>query len=165
MFKKSFTLVELIIVTSLIFIIYFLTLSNLNFQQDKADKITLINLKQTLASFSFEEKINLRCFDDEKIDCLFLVDDIIQDEKIVGLFEKCPEVYEYSRNQIRLDFVPPICFEFELRKDGHSSQMIVELDDKVLIYDNISLKPKILKSMSEIADFFDNKIDEVRDAF
>jgi len=165
MFKKSFTLVELIIVTSLIFIIYFLTLSNLNFQQDKADKITLINLKQTLASFSFEEKINLRCFDDEKIDCLFLVDDIIQDEKIVGLFEKCPEVYEYSRNQIRLDFVPPICFEFELRKDGHSTQMIVDLDDKVLIYDNISLKPKIVKSMNDVADFFDNKIDEVRDAF
>lgn len=165
MFKKSFTLIELIIVTTLIFIIYYFTLSNLNVQQDKADKITLINLKQMLASFDFEEKINLRCIDIENIDCLLLIDDIIQDEKIVGLFEKCPDVYEYSRDQIRLEFEPPICFEFELRNNGHSSQIMVDLDDKVLIYDNISLKPKILKSMDDIADFFDNKIDEVRDAF
>lgn len=165
MLKKSFTLVELIIVTVLIFIIYFFTLSNLNFQEDKTDKMTLINLKQTLASFSFEEKINLRCVDDENIDCVILIDDVIQDEKIIGLFEKCPDVYECSRDQIRLEFLHPICFEFELRKNGHSSRMIVDLDDKVLIYDNISLKPKIVESMADIYNFFDDKIDEVRDAF
>jgi hypothetical protein len=134
----------------------------------------MMNIKQTLKKFNFEEKISLKCIYNDDVDCLVLIDGIIQKEKITKLFKECPDVYEYSKDQTMLEFADinlenmetlPVCFEFDLNKDGSSSQLIVDTKDEVYIYDNISSKPKEIKYMNDIALYFDDKNSEVKDAF
>ena len=174
MFKKAFTLFELIIVIVLVGIIYYLTISNFSLKQQKVDTLSLVNLKEKLSTFDFEEKVSLQCTDTDNIECLIVVDNVIQEEKVTELFQRCPDVYEYSKELKRKEFYPlnvndndkiSICFRFDLLRDGHSSQMIVELDNKVLIYDNISKQPHKIDYLNDIGDYFENKISEVKDAF
>ncbi len=172
--KKAFTLIELIIVIVLVSIIYYMTLSNFSMKQKNMDATTLTNLKQTLLKLNFEDKVSLKCINDEKIDCLVFIDGKKQDEKITELFKSCPDVYKYSKQQEKIEFNDleleqlerfEICFEFEVYKDGHSSQLIVDTHDGVFIYDNISKEPKKIKYINDIDLYFDEKIDEVKDAF
>jgi len=151
-----------------------MTLSNFNIKQKKLDTVTLTNLKQTLKSFEFEDTISLQCIDNKDIDCLLVIDNELQEERIKGLFKECPDVYEYSKDQIKIEFASfeikhleelPICFKFTLDKFDDSSSMIVETNQKVFIYDNISLKPKVIKYLNDISIYFDDKINEVKDAF
>ncbi len=151
-----------------------MTLSNFSIKQNKLNKITLSNLKQTLSKFDFNDKATIKCIDDKNIDCLVILDGMIQDERITNLFRNCPDVYEYSAKQKRLYFddiklkdyqALAICFEFILNKSGHSSQIIVDTNDKVFIYDNISKKPKTIKYINDINLYFNDKIDEVKNAF
>ena len=172
--KRAFTLFELIIVIVLISIIYYFTLSNFSIKQAKLDSVTLMNLKQTLSKFEFDEKVSLHCIDDKDIDCLISIDGEIQKERITKLFEKCPDVYEYSKDQKKIEFSDlelekleyyPICFEYELNKNGQSSQMIVDIIGDVFIFDNISSKPKRIQYINDIGLYFDEKSNEVKDAF
>ncbi len=151
-----------------------MTLSNFSMKQKNKNSVTLQNLKQSLLKFDFKDKISLKCVDDENVDCLVIIDDKIQNEKISKLFKSCPDVYEYSRDQTRMEFDDleleqllrlEICFEFEVNKNGYSSQMIVDTHDEVLIYDNISQKPKKIKYINDIGLYFDGKNDEVKNAF
>ncbi|VAY86213.1 hypothetical protein MNB_ARC-1_872 [hydrothermal vent metagenome] len=133
-----------------------------------------MNIKQSLSTFDFEDTISLKCTDDKDTTCMLFIDNVQQDDKITNLFKECPQVYEYSKNQTRLEFndiklknleTLSICFEFTLNKNGHSNQMIVETKDDVFIYDNISLKPTKIRFINDISYFFDDKIDEVKNAF
>ncbi len=151
-----------------------MTLSNFSMKQKNKDFVTLSNLKQSLLKFDFKDKISLKCVDDENVDCLVIIDDNIQNEKISKLFKSCPDVYEYSKDQTRMEFDDleleqllrlEICFEFEVNKNGYSSQMIVDTHDEVFIYDNISQKPKKIKYINDIGLYFDEKNDEVKNAF
>ncbi len=151
-----------------------MTLSNFSIKQNKIHKVTLINLKQTLSKFNFNDKATIKCIDDKNIDCLIILDGIIQEERITKLFKNCPDIYEYSKEQKRLDFedielknhqTVAICFEFELNKSGHSSQIIIDTSDEVFIYDNISKKPQKIKHINDIDLYFDKKINEVKNAF
>jgi len=172
--KKGFTLIEIIIVIILISVIYYLTFANFNTTQAKVDKINLFNLKQTLKKMNFNDKVSLKCIDNEKVECFFVVDGTIQNERFTGLFDKCPTVYEYSRHQkvIYFDDVElerletlPICFEYELKKSGQGSQMFVETENNVYIYDNILDKPTKIDYINDVSVYFDDKISEVKDAF
>ncbi|MEA3498913.1 MAG: type II secretion system protein [Campylobacterota bacterium] len=174
MSKKAFTLFELIIVIGLVSIIYYMTLSNFSLKQQKLDSVTLLNLKQNLLKFEFEDTISLKCVDDKDVECFVLIDNEIQDEKITNLFKTCPEVYEYSKEQKRIEFDDlelenlesyKICFEFKIDKYKNSSKFIVDTSDGVFIYDNISKQPKKIKYINDIDLYFDDKISEVKDAF
>ena len=59
----------------------------------------------------------------------------------------------------------PICFEFEVKKNGQSSQMILETSNGVFIYDGISNKPVKIEYIGDVSTYFYNKINEVKDAF
>ncbi len=172
--KKAFTLFELIIVVILISIIYYFTLQNFNLKQNKLNSLTLTNLKELLSSFEFEKNIKIKCKDSKEVDCFVFIDEVLQEEKIEGLFQKCPIVYEYSKKQDLIEYSDlelenlesyPICFEFNLEKNGQSSQIIVDVEDNVFIFDNISLKPTKIRYINDIDIYFDNKINEVKDAF
>ncbi len=174
MYKKAFTLFELIIVITLVSIVYYLTLSNFDINKKQIDTITLTNLKQTLLKIDFEDNISIKCVDDENIDCLVIVDGEIQETKIKNLFTNCPDVYEYSKEQIKIEFDDleleqleylNICFEFNINKNKASSQMIVDTNNEVFIYDNISNEPIKIKYLKEISLYFDKKNDEVKNVF
>ncbi len=172
--KKAFTLLEILIVIILVSIIYSITLSNFNLKQKKLDTVTLSNLKQLLSSFEYNEKINIKCINNKNIECLLFIDEKLQEEKITNLFKSCPDVYKYSKNQDRLEFddfefedlsVVQVCFEFDLYKNGKSSQMIVDTGKNTYIFDNISQKPKKIKYINDIGFYFNKKDNEVKNAF
>ena len=151
-----------------------MTLSNFSIKQRKLDTITLINIKQTLLEFEFENSIILRCIDDEKIDCFVEIDGEIQEERIENLFKNKPDVYEYSKDLKYLEFKDlelgnmesyRICFEYKIDKYRNSSQLIVDTSEDVFIYDNISKKPSKIKYINDIGFYFEEKIKEVKDAF
>ncbi len=172
--KQAFTLFELIIVIILVGIIYYLAISNFNPQTQKEDTITLTNLKQTLSSIEFEDTISLKCIDNEEVECFISIDNEVPEEKFTGLFKRCPEVYEYSKEQKLLEFPVvklenleqlDICFEYTLYKNGNSSQMFIDTGDEVIIYDNISNKPNTIKYINDMSLYFDDKNNEVKNAF
>ncbi len=151
-----------------------MTLSNFSIKKNTMDAITLVNLKQTLLKFDFEDKISVKCIDSENIECLVFIDGEKQEEKIDKLFKICPDVYEYSNEEKIIEFDDleleqlerfEICFEFDIYKNGQSSQLIVDTHNGVFIYDNISKKPHRIKYINDIGLYFDEKINEVKDAF
>jgi len=172
--NKAFTLFELIVVVILISIVYYITFSNLNVKQNKLNTITPTNIKQKLLEYDFDSKIAIKCLNNENIDCLLIIDNSIQKEKIENLFKSCPNIYEYSKDIIQIDYEDleldqlnsaEVCFEFEVSKNQKSSQIIVETSNDVYIYDNISLKPNKLKFINDVSFYFEEKENEVRDAF
>lgn len=153
---------------------YYISISNFNIKQNNINAITLMNLKQTLKNMNFENKIEIKCIDSKDVECLIFKDDIPQEKKVYGLFQECPTIYKYSRELKVLEFEDvqleeleryPICFEFKLNKDERSSQMIVDTQDNVYIFDNISQVPKTIKFINDIDIYFDEKVDEVKNAF
>lgn len=172
--NKAFTLFELIVVVILVSIVYYITFSNLDKKQNKLDTITLTNIKEKLLEYDFDSKIAIKCLNNDNIDCLLIIDNAIQKEKIENLFSNCPNVYEYSKDIIKIDYEDleleelrkvEVCFEFEVSKNQNSSQIIVESSNEVYIYDNISLKPNKLKFINDVSFYFEEKENEVRDAF
>jgi hypothetical protein len=171
--KKSFTLFEMIIVVGLIFVIYYFSFTFFKINDTKINKLTMINLKHTLLKYDFDNNISLKCVDDDKINCYIVIDKIVQKNKILNLFEKCPDVYSYSKELSRIDFkdiklqyfTKPVCFKFEIKHNLSSSQIIVDTGKKIYLYDGISLEPQVVKSLYDINDYFENKINEVKNAF
>jgi hypothetical protein len=158
----------------LISIIYSLALSNFNLKQSNINNSTLSSLKQTLKNFEYSDKITIRCIDDEQINCLIYIDGKKQDTQIENLFKKCPDTYEYSKEQKQLEFPDlaigqltylPICFEYWVSKNSKSSQMIVGTFDDVFIFDGISPKPQKIKYINDIGLYFDEKNEEIKNAF
>jgi hypothetical protein len=171
---RGFVLSEILIVSILIFIIYYLAFASFNTMQSKPNILNLTNLKQILQKMDFDNKAVLKCIDNEKVECFYVLDDIVQKKRFTGLFKRCPTVYEYSKKQNIIYFKDmqlkyfetlPICFEFEVKKNGQSSQMILETSNGVFIYDGISNKPVKIEYIGDVSTYFYNKINEVKDAF
>ena len=172
--KRSFTLLELIIVIVLISVVYYFTIQSLNVKQKKLEGLTLNNLQEYLSKIDFENNIRLDCVDSDDMKCLLFVDDNLQKMEDISLFKECPLVYEYSKELKTIEFKDielenmetyPVCFSFEMTKNNKSSQFIVQTNKKVYLFNNIDSKPIILKDISDVYDYFENKIDEVKDAF
>lgn len=172
--KKSFTLLELIIVIVLISIVYYFTIQNLNFKPKKLDALTINNLQEYLSKIEFDDTIRLDCIDSDDMQCLLFVDENLQKTEKISLFKECPVVYEYSKQLKTLEFRDielknmesyRVCFSFEMTKNKKSSQFIVQTNQKIYVFNNINNKPIILKDVSGVYDYFEDKINEVKDAF
>jgi hypothetical protein len=144
-----------------------------NNRNNNANKnITLMNLKKTLLDFEYENSIMIKCVNDS-YDCYVFVDNELQEEKIKGLFKEKPTVYSYSLDLEKIDFLDlelnqlerqEIVFEYGCKKNSKCNEWIVEVDDKLFIFNDIFKKPKLKKEISEIDEYFNSKIAEVRDA-
>jgi hypothetical protein len=164
-----------VIVVVLLTIVYSIALSNINFNTTNFDYITLKNIKQKLEEFEFKNQISVKCTQKDELECFVFKDGEMDDNTLENLFEKCPTVYSYSRNYETIEFkelkfddldTRDVCFEFNLHKTGKYSQMVVEtLDDEIYIYDGISQQAKKIKYISDLGFYFDEKQEEVRDAF
>jgi hypothetical protein len=172
--KKAFTLFELIIAVILVSLLYYFAIdsfSQKNFKEKK--NITLTNLKQTLLQYDFNDNITIQCIEDD-FSCFVFIDDILQKEKINPLFKEVPTIYNYAKDLTRVDFneleleqldTYNIVFKYSCKKDKKCSEYIVELPNKVYIFNDIYTKPTTINYISDINDYFDNKIQEVKDAF
>lgn len=173
--KKSFTLIELIIVILLISIVYFLAFSSFNVKKEKEYKVNLENIKEfMLNKFSYENTLSLVCIENEIKECYIFIDDNInKDIKIKNLFTQIPEVYNYNKDlnsydftKIRFDDIEyePF-FELKINSDRKQEDIILDtLDEKVYLFSSILKNAKVFKNTNEIIDeFFINEI-EVKDA-
>jgi hypothetical protein len=174
--KKSFTLIELIIVILIISVTYFLIFSNVSFNtKNKEEKVTLYNLEDfLLRNFEFERSLSFVCIED-KFTCFVKVDDKLQkDFKIEKFFKQKPDVYEYYKDEKRVefkelrvnDFNYEVIFELKINSDYKINEFIIDtLDDEVFVFNSIFTKPKRYKTLRESYEVFElNKI-EVKNAF
>ena len=174
--KKSFTLIELIIVIILISISYYLVFSSSNFKiNTNSEKISFSNIKEYLIkNFEFKNSLSLVCID-ENLVCYIKVDDEINPElKLENLFQTKPDIYEYTKDQELLFFnsisinniTQDVFFKFEINSDYKSKDVIVDtLEDKVYLFNSLFEQAKVFDSLNELFETFNlNKI-EVQDAF
>lgn len=174
--KNSFTLIELVIVLVIILGSYFLIFSNSNFDtKEQKVRLGLENIKAyLLENFEFEKELAFVCIED-KLTCFIRVDNEYNEElKIENFFSNIPEIYEYNKDEIRVEFLDikignnsfrPI-FELKINSDHKTNEFIVSnLDNRVYVFNSIYTKPLIYKDIKEAFETFYNNEIEVRDAF
>lgn len=173
--KKSFTIIEIIVVMVLIGLIYFFALNYLNFDSKKMDiKVSLASLPSYLIeNFTYEKKIKLICVKEGK-ECFVLVDGKKNETVLTELFSEKPEVYSYFTSLERIvykdifldDTNYRVCFEFEINPFLQVNDLIVDtLDAKVYLFKSIFKKPELFSSVDEVIDNLINLKYEVRNAF
>jgi len=172
--KRAVTLFEIILAIILVGIIYSFALSSFtNKKIINTDNITLVNLKQKLLDYDYENNIAIKCIADD-FECFIFVDNILQKETITTLFKNKPTVYEYDNKLNEKEFSPleleklqryDIVFQYSCNKYKQCTEQIVEYNDKVYIYNDIHKKPIIIKYLNDIDIYFQDKINEVKDAF
>ena len=132
-----------------------------------------MDLKSKLLDFEYDDNIIIKCVD-ETFDCFVFVDGVLQEEKLKGLFENKPAVYRYNVDLDKIDFIDleseqlerfEIVFEYKCKKNNRCSELIVETQDKVFVFNDIFKQPKVLKYLSDTEEYFNNNIEEVKDAF
>jgi prepilin-type N-terminal cleavage/methylation domain-containing protein len=172
--QKAFTLFEIIIVIILISIFYLLVINNFH-KRDISEKqqITLLNLKENLLKFDYDKSIKIQCINDS-FDCLLFIDGILQEQKIKSLFTQEPIVYKYNKDLDKIEFADlelesldryEIVFEYGCNINGKCNEYIVETPKQIFVYNDIFTKPIVLSYLSDIEQYFTNKIIEVKDAF
>lgn len=174
--KKSFTLIELIVVILIMSTTYLLVFSSNTFSFKKnEEKVTLYNLKDFLMNnFSFEKELSFICIE-EDFTCFVKADrKLIKDFKIKNFFKQKPEIYEYKIESERVDFKElridnfeyRVIFELKINNDYKTNEFIVDtLKDEVYVFNSIFTKPKIFKSLNEVAEAFRINQLEIKNAF
>lgn len=174
--KKSFTLIELIIVILIISTTYLLIFSNSSFSiKNQEEKINLYNLKDfLLKKFDYKKELSFVCVEKDFV-CYVKVDGkLVKDFKINNFFKKVPDIYEYKAKQKKLEFNDirienfdyEVVFELKINNDYKTNEFILDtLENEVYVFNSIFTKPKIYKSLSESFEVFNQEQIEVKDAF
>ena len=174
--KKSFTLIELIIVILIISTTYLLIFSNSSFNiKNQEEKISLYNLKDfLLKKFDYEKELSFFCVEKDFV-CYVKVDGkLVKDFKINNFFKKIPDIYEYKAQEKRLEFKDirienfdyGVIFELKINSDYKTNEFILDtLENEVYVFNSIFTKPKIYKSLNESFEVFNQEQIEVKDAF
>lgn len=174
--KKGFTLIELFIVILIIGSTYFLIFSNSSFSVKKDEKkVTLFDLKDfLLTNFEFEKELSFICID-ENFSCFVKVDDKVdKDFKIEKFFKIKPDIYEYNKDERKMEFENlrienfnyRVIFELKINSDYKTNEFIADtLNSGVFVFNSIFTKPKIYKSLYESMDIFKINQEEVKNAF
>lgn len=172
--KKSFSFLELLVVIFLIAILYGVFFSNINFKfKKKKETLTFHNLKSfLLKNYNFSTKLTLVCLQFEDICYVHL--DGVKDKKnmIQNFLSKEFQVFSYEKEYKKREFKPiefkslesyDVKFKYNI-VDNKSDAMIIKNDKNIILLHAIE-KPTILSSLTDINDYFDSKIVEVKDAF
>ena len=155
-------------------VVYYFSLSNLNMDSlVKKNNTSLVNIKQKLLNYDFENEVTLKCIKDGEL-CYIFADGVQQEKTIENLFKQKPIVYTYDKSLDTVEFADlefekmesyEVCFEYTIDKYQKSKDMIVEVDEKVYIFNSIHKKPKVIDYLSDVSIYFEDKEDEVKDAF
>jgi len=156
----------------LISIVYYFAMSTFKINKN-VNNVTLFNIKDTLLKYNFNESISLKCVEDGKL-CYIVVDNDVMEDTVEDLFKEKPTVYTFSKNPETIEYEDlevkefetyPVCFEYTINKYQKSKDLIVEVGQKVYIFNSIYNKPTTIEYLSDIGIYFDDKLQEVKDAF
>jgi prepilin-type N-terminal cleavage/methylation domain-containing protein len=172
--RYSFTLIEIIIVIIILGIVSYFTFSKIdNFTISTKPNISILNIKDRLLKYDFKDNISLKCINDGAL-CYIYVDNILSKNTIKNLFKSKPTVYSYSKDLDIIEFEDleldklesyEVCFEYTINKYQKTKDFILEVDDKVYIFNSIQQYPISIEYLSDVGDYFDDKKEEMKDAF
>jgi len=170
--KSAFTIIELMLVIVIIGIVYLIAATNLNLKQYSKEKtLDFKTLYRFLSSNNYEKSIDLKC--DEK-ECFVLIDGLLSSTIENNLFKEKPTVYKadgnfdtisYKRLELENLESYDIVFEYSLDARGISKDMIVEVDNKVYLFNSFKNSVQEFDYLNDIRDYFDDNKKRVRDAF
>ena len=178
--KKTFTLFEIIISIILVSIIYSFAINSFSTKKKiKSDDVTIFNLKEKLLKYGKEnemgDNITIKCIRDDFSCYLFIDDDKIPlEDKIKPFFLDTPTIYKYNKELEKIDFLDleleqleryEVIFKYSCKKNKKCSEFIVETENMIYIFNDIKKKPDTIKYISDIDDYFELKVEEVKDAF
>jgi len=159
--SKAFSLIELLIVIIIISLVYFLGFSGIEKQVKKTKAITPLNLKSTIINSElFQGKGTFMCINQCK--SCYLRRDIyspfeeyeesidLKEIKVHTLdsFDNFNEK-EYGRYQDE-----KVCLIIEFYKNGSSTQLVLEKDDKFYFLPSFFKEPKEVKSLNEAKELW-----------
>ena len=161
--KSAFTLIEIIIVIIIISIVYSFVLGSFKKQDKQIDeRVTLSNLKSNLLKMDYTDSIEVVCLDDD-FKCFLYLDD--EKQEINKLFSDDISVYKYSKELEHIEYNNGVIFTYSCDKYQKCSEIIVEKQEKIYIFNDIHKNPILIDSVNDVNDYFEKKIDEVKDAF
>jgi len=123
--------------------------------------------------YDFDKTIEVQCSEVDRR-CFVLIDGVMKEELKEKLFSSNPTVYSYDtkRDKIRFNDLKleklesyPIDFVYKIDKYGKTKDMIVEVDEKVYIFNSLFEKPTIVDNFGDVQGYFDSKESKVRDVF
>jgi len=159
--SKAFSLIELLIVIIIISLVYFLGFSGIEKQVKTTKTITALNLKSTIInSERFQGKGTFMCIN--KCKSCYLRKDIhspfeayedsidLKEVKVHTLdsFDNFNEL-EYGRYQDE-----KVCLIINFYKNGSSTQLVLEKDDKFYFLPSFFKEPKEIKSLEEAKELW-----------
>lgn len=173
--KKSFTLLELIVVVFLISTVYFLLFSNFTFSKKEETNLKIENLKNYLFdNFKYKNSLALYCIDKKSFPCYVFIDGKQNyNVGLISLFTEVPEVYSYNKDLPLKEFENidiedeeySVFFSLKFDSGKKHENLVLDTEDKVYLFSSITNKVQIFEDTNSIIDSFMNKEEEVKDAF
>ncbi|MEA3314874.1 MAG: hypothetical protein U9Q30_03335 [Campylobacterota bacterium] len=173
--KGAFTLFEIMIVIIITIVLYSFAINSFTKKSNSLDdKVTLLNLKEMLLKYDFDNIITIQC-NNEDLSCMVFIDGTLQEDiKISNLFNDIPTIYKHNKELDKIEYPDlnledmqsyQIIFKYSCRDDRKCDEFIVEDTNKIYIFNDINMKPIVYNYISDVDDYFDSKIEEVKDAF
>jgi len=165
LFKKAFSLIELLIVIVIVGVVYTLAVSSFTKMGESSTQVTLGNLKEYLQSFQHEKNVKFLCLDDCS-SCDIFVDGKV-DEELKGSFDNfldsSVKVYRYdfyqgmqeSEKEIYFnteDIEEEVCFSYTVDKKGIGEQVFVEYNKKIYDFSTYFEQTPVYDSLSEVIE-------------
>ena len=165
LFKKAFSLIELLIVIVIVGVVYTLAVSSFTKMGDTSTQVSLKNLKEYLQSFQHEKSVKFLCLDDCS-SCDIFVDGKIQEEmkgSFDNFLDSSVKVYKHhfyegmqeSTNEVYFnseDIEEDVCFSYTVDKKGIGEQVFVEFNKKVYDFSSYFGETPVYNSLSEVTE-------------
>ncbi len=153
--RTAFTLIELIIVVLIIGLVYGLFVAGLNKKEVKPP-LQFEGLKEKLLQLSGERPLFLRCTGDACETCTVTVEGE-SEAKEFPLFSEKPKVFMYDHDGYFKEqrFAEDVCFEFRIRKNLSSDNILVERNGRFYLFYSFLQKPDTLIDLEEAKRAFD----------
>ena len=170
MYKRAFSLIELLIVIVIIGSIYALAINNFNKLNDNIKNLNISNLKTYLLSLPYKDSAKLLCIDN-CLDCSLYIDHKKVkkiDNFLTNNIKKYRYDYNYGYTEVKNDTFfnkddveEDVCFSFDVDKYGAGEQVLVEYNDKFYDFSGYFRDVTVYTSLDEATDAKEKLIQEV----
>ena len=172
MYKKAFTLIELLIVVVIIGVVYGLVIGSMKKINDKEAHLDFQSLPRFAESFYQRNHVAFVCTDNCRECVLYVdgeplkkVDAFMRDERHLRFWR-----YDANTGMQELLFTPlfdaderefDVCFRYEIFEDGSSSEMIIETKSRTYDYHGTLSGVTSYPTLQEAQDALQRQREEV----